>query len=61
MLLTCVDVDRIQQGLLREVPPVAYWSWQRFVIPMGCLQPPPLWMNSLPEFYYGERAHATFQ
>ncbi|TKA56894.1 hypothetical protein B0A53_01295 [Rhodotorula sp. CCFEE 5036] len=51
----------IQQGLLREVPPVPYWSWQRFVIPMGCLQPPPLWMNSLPEFYYGERAHATFQ
>ncbi|GAA5875665.1 hypothetical protein JCM3774_002575 [Rhodotorula dairenensis] len=50
----------IEQGLLREVPPVPYWSWQRFVIPMGCLQPPPLWMSALPDFYYAERAHATF-
>ncbi|BGP55773.1 hypothetical protein JCM8202v2_003380 [Rhodotorula sphaerocarpa] len=50
----------ITQGLLREVPPVPYWSWQRFVVPMGCLQPPPLWMTSHPDFYYAERAHATF-
>lgn len=51
---------RITQGLLREVPPVPYWSWQRFVVPMGCLQPPPLWMTSHPDWYYAERAHATF-
>ncbi|POY74573.1 hypothetical protein BMF94_2334 [Rhodotorula taiwanensis] len=50
----------ITQGLLREVPPVPYWSWPRYVVPMGCLQPPPLWMNSYPAFYYAERAHATF-
>ncbi|GAA5983406.1 hypothetical protein JCM10908_000276 [Rhodotorula pacifica] len=51
----------IHQGLLREVPPLPYWSWQRFVVPMGCLQPPPLWMSEFPAFYYAERAHATFQ
>ncbi|GAA6034147.1 hypothetical protein JCM8097_000719 [Rhodosporidiobolus ruineniae] len=45
------------QGLVREVPPVAYWSWHRFVVPLGCLQPPPLWMREpLPTSYYGERA-----
>ncbi|GAA6064264.1 hypothetical protein JCM10212_002591 [Sporobolomyces blumeae] len=39
------------QGLLREVPPVRYWGWQRFLLPMACLQPPPLWMNSYPRSY----------
>ncbi|GAA5975930.1 hypothetical protein JCM11641_002841 [Rhodosporidiobolus odoratus] len=43
------------QGLVREVPPATYWSWQRFVVPMGCLQPPPMWMNSLPGAYPYER------
>ncbi|GAA5820123.1 hypothetical protein JCM11251_005491 [Rhodosporidiobolus azoricus] len=43
------------QGLVREVPTVAYWSWQRFLVPLGCLLPPPLWMNSLPETYAYER------
>ncbi|GJN90499.1 hypothetical protein Rhopal_003510-T1 [Rhodotorula paludigena] len=44
------------QGLVREVPPVWYWSWQRVVVPLGCLQPPPIWMNSWPETYAFERA-----
>ncbi|GAA5898045.1 hypothetical protein JCM6882_003314 [Rhodosporidiobolus microsporus] len=43
------------QGLVREVPPVASWSWPRFVVPLGCLQPPPMWMSSLPESYGFER------
>ncbi|GAA5874642.1 hypothetical protein JCM16303_002935 [Sporobolomyces ruberrimus] len=40
------------QGLLREVPPVRYWGWQRFFLPMACLQPPPLFMNSYPSSYH---------
>ncbi|GAA5920591.1 hypothetical protein JCM1841_001457 [Sporobolomyces salmonicolor] len=43
----------LTQGLVREVPPVRYWGWQRFTLPLGCLQPPPMWMNSLPEWYDG--------
>ncbi|BGO91491.1 hypothetical protein NBRC10512_003152 [Rhodotorula toruloides] len=43
------------QGLVREVPPVRYWTWPRFVLPLGCLQPPPLWMNSYPTTYGYER------
>ncbi|GAA5939926.1 hypothetical protein JCM10213_004878 [Rhodosporidiobolus nylandii] len=59
--LFCVVAGRwlveswLTQGLLREVPPVRYWSWQRFVLPLGCLQPPPLWMKSLPSSYAYER------
>ncbi|GEM07122.1 hypothetical protein Rt10032_c02g1139 [Rhodotorula toruloides] len=43
------------QGLIREVPPVRFWTWPRFVLPLGCLQPPPLWMNSYPTTYGYER------
>ncbi|GAA5965127.1 hypothetical protein JCM21900_003658 [Sporobolomyces salmonicolor] len=43
----------LTQGLVREVPPMRYWGWQRFILPLGCLQPPPIWMNSLPEWYDG--------
>ncbi|GAA5833351.1 hypothetical protein JCM3766R1_005476 [Sporobolomyces carnicolor] len=42
----------VTQGLLREVPPVRYWSWERFVLPMACLQPPPLFMSSFPTSYH---------
>ncbi|GAA5856708.1 hypothetical protein JCM8547_008800 [Rhodosporidiobolus lusitaniae] len=42
-------------GLLREVPPLAYWSWQRAVLPLGCLMPPPMWMREVPESYGFER------
>lgn len=42
----------VTQGLLREVPPARYWSWQRFLLPMACLQPPPLFMNSYPSSYH---------
>ena len=41
---------------MREVPPVKYWAWQRFVVPMACLQPPPVWMNAYPSSYGLERA-----
>ncbi|BGP48233.1 hypothetical protein JCM10450v2_004105 [Rhodotorula kratochvilovae] len=44
------------QGLVREVPPVRYWSWERAIVPLGCLQPPPLWMRAWPESYGAERA-----
>ncbi|GAA5896084.1 hypothetical protein JCM8208_007521 [Rhodotorula glutinis] len=46
----------VTQGLVREVPPVKFWSWQRYVVPMGCLQPPPVWMNAYPDSYGLERA-----
>ncbi|GAA5893591.1 wax synthase family protein [Sporobolomyces salmoneus] len=42
----------VTQGLLREVPPARYWSWHRFLLPMACLQPPPLFMNSYPTSYH---------
>ncbi|GAA5821229.1 hypothetical protein JCM3770_006885 [Rhodotorula araucariae] len=44
------------QGLIREVPPARYWAWQRAVIPLGCLLPPPVWMRSFPAHYRFERA-----
>ncbi|KPV74653.1 uncharacterized protein RHOBADRAFT_53614 [Rhodotorula graminis WP1] len=46
----------VTQGLVREVPPVRYWAWQRYVVPMACLQPPPVWMNAYPTSYGLERA-----
>ncbi|GAA5845461.1 hypothetical protein JCM9279_003040 [Rhodotorula babjevae] len=46
----------VTQGLVREVPPVKYWAWQRYVVPMACLQPPPVWMNAYPTSYGLERA-----
>ncbi|GAA5948045.1 hypothetical protein JCM3765_007083 [Sporobolomyces pararoseus] len=42
----------VTQGLLREVPPARYWGWERFLLPMACLQPPPLFMNSYPASYH---------
>ncbi|KAK4699210.1 hypothetical protein P7C70_g7057, partial [Phenoliferia sp. Uapishka_3] len=33
----------IAMGLVRDLPPVPAWGWQRFLLPSAVLAPPPLW------------------
>ncbi len=32
----------LEMGLVRGLPMVQSWSWERFIIPNACLLPPPL-------------------
>ncbi|KAM0748048.1 hypothetical protein T439DRAFT_328032 [Meredithblackwellia eburnea MCA 4105] len=33
-------------GLVRDLPPVQDWGWQRYVLPSVALAPPPLWIKN---------------